>query len=306
LNDPKMNQRRKIWLLLAALFAFVMGPVAFAADAPAEPNIALRDILMSACSHNSSQFGTHLTTRNAAAFAHLAPAAQVTLLKRFVLLNTAGIPNAEVDDQGNITVTCKTEQVVTEMKIGKAEVRENLAYLPLVVKDTSDTADTGERHVLMGLVRENDQWKLLSLGLLLLDLPSLGEEWDQAEIQSNEKSAIASMRELTTAIEKYRITYTRLPDSLAALGPLSKSSPSIDEAGLVGGELAAGRKDGYAFRYVIVGANNSGAPAKYELAAIPVAYGRTGTVSYFRDSSGTLHSGDHKGSVGNEGDPKLE
>jgi hypothetical protein len=271
-----------------------------------EPASALRDILMAACSHDAKQFSAHLTARNAEAFARLTPAAQVTLLKRFVLLDNAGTPNAEADGKGNVMVTCSTEQVTTQMQIGKAEVRDNLAYLPLVVKDASDATEARSRQVLMGLVRENGQWKLLSLGLLLLDLPSLGEEWDRAEIQNNEKSAVASMKEIVTAIEKYRVTYTRLPESLTVLGTPSKGSPTISEAGLVSGELAAGRKDGYAFRYVIVGANNSGAPAKYELAAIPVAYGRTGTLSYFRDASGTLHSGDHKGAVGTITDPKLE
>jgi hypothetical protein len=192
------------------------------------------------------------------------------------------------------------------MQIGKAEIRENLAYLPLAVRGSSDPADTDSRRVVMGLVRENGQWMLLSLGLLLLDLPTLGEEWDRAEIQSNEQSALASLKELAAAIEKYRVTYTRLPDSLAALGPAAKGAALIDQAGLVSAELAAGKKDGYAFRYAIVGANNSGALAKYELAATPLVYGRTGTVSYFRDTSGTLHGGDHKGTVGTVTDPKLE
>ena len=277
-----------------------------AAEPPSEPAVILRDILMAACSHDAKQFGAHLTARNEAAFGKLTPAAQVTLLKRFVLLDSSGTPNAELDEQGHVTVTCRTEQVSTQMQIGKAEIRENLAFLPLVVKDPSDTTDANTRRVLMGLVRESGQWRLLSLGLLLLDLPSLGEEWDRAEMQTNEKSALASVRELVAAIEKYRVTYTRLPDSLASLGPSSKGAASIDGAGLVNDELASGKKNGYAFRYVIVGANNSGAPAKYELAAIPVAYGRTGTVSYFRDTSGTVHGGDHKGAVGTAADPKLE
>jgi len=288
-------------LLACAFPRYIAG-----AENPSEASLTLRDVLMAACSHDAPQFAAHLTARNAGAFVHMAQAAQVTLLKRFVLLDNAGTPNAQVDEQGIITVTCKTEQLISEMRIGRAEVRENLAYVPLTVKDSSDELNANARHVQMGLVRENGQWRLLSLGLLLLDLPSLGEEWDRAEIQGNERSAVASMRELATAIEKYRVTYTRLPDSLAALGPSEKGAPSIDGAQLVGQELASGRKDGYVFRYVIVGANNSGAPAKYELAAFPVAYGRTGMVSYFRDSTGTMHSGDHQGAVGNEADPKLE
>jgi len=34
-------------------------------------------------------------------------------------------------------------------------------------------------------------------------------------------------------------------------------------------------QNGYAIRYVIVGASTLGAPAKYELAATPLQYGRT-------------------------------
>ena len=301
-----MSGGGKRWALMLLCMAFFSPARSVGGEPPSAAATALRDILMAACSHDAKQFSAHLTARNAEAFARLTPAAQVTLLKRFVLLEDAGKPNAELNAKGEVTVTCVTEQVTTQMLIGKADVQENLAFLPLVVKESSDATTASARRIQMGLVVENGQWKLLSLGLLLLDLPSLGEEWDRAEIDSNEKSALASMRELKAAIEKYRVTYTRLPDSLSALGPPTKGAASIDEAGLTGLELAAGRKDGYAFRYVIVGANNSGAPAKYELAAIPVAYGRTGATSFFLDSSGTLHSGDHKGAVGTETDPKLE
>ena len=292
------------WLLWGLLCS-VAAVHARAAETPSEPVNTLRDVLMAACLHDAKQFSSHLTARNADAFAQLTPSAQVTLLKRFVLLDGVGTPNAQVDEKGSVTVTCQTDQASTVMQISKAEIRENLAYLPLAVKGSSDP-ETNSRRVVMGLVRENGQWRLLSLGLLLLDLPTLGEEWDRAEIQSNEQSALASVKELAAAIEKYRVTYTRLPDSLGALGLAAKGAASIDQAGLVSAELAAGKKDGYAFRYAIVGANNSGALAKYELAATPLVYGRTGTVSYFRDTSGTLHGGDHKGAVGAVTDPKLE
>ena len=293
------------FIVLVCILCFGPGKC-LGAEPPSEAATTLRDILMAACSHNAKQFREHLTARNAAAFARLTPSAQVTLLKRFVLLDNAGTPNAELNEKGEITVNCATEQVTTQMQIGLADIQENLAFLPLVVRDSSDTAGTSARRIQMGLVRENGQWKLLSLGLLLLDLPSLGEEWDRAESDSNQKSALASMQALREAIEKYRVTYTRLPDSLSVLGPPAKGTASIDEAGLVDADLASGKKDGYVFRYVIVGANNSGAPAKYELAGIPAAYGRTGMTSYFLDASGTLHSADHKGAVGTATDPKLE
>jgi hypothetical protein len=291
-------------------FAALLFPMAAArggqAEQGSEPATVLREILMAACSQDSKQFSGHLTSRNAVAFEHMTPAAQITLLKRFVLLDKAGRPRSESDAAGTVTVFCVTPEITTQMQIGKAEVLDNLAYLPLVVKDATDTTDADARRVDMGLVRENGQWKLLSLGLLLLDLPALGEEWDRAEIQANEKSAVASMKELAAAIEKYRVTYARLPETLANLGPPAKGAPKNDQAGLVGSELGAGRKDGYSFRYVIVGANNVGAPAKYELAAIPTEYGRTGTRSFFRDASGALHAGDHQGAVGTVMDSKIE
>jgi len=73
----------------------------------------------------------------------------------------------------------------------------------------------------MGLVREDGDWKLLSLGLLLLDLPALEVEWDSAEIDSTEKNAIEALTKVAGAVEAYRNKYLHLPESLANLGPPS-------------------------------------------------------------------------------------
>jgi hypothetical protein len=288
------------------LLLIAASPAASRAQSSNAPVDTLRNILTSACSQDTKQFSVNLTARNAEAFAHMTKAAQTTLLKRFVLLDQAGQPRIETSEQGAVTVFCATPEITTQMQFGKVELRDNLAYLPLVVKDSTDTTDANARRIILGLVKENGQWRLLSLGLLLLDLPTLGKEWDRAEIQNNEKSALASVKELSAAIEKYRVTYTRLPGTLADLGPPEKGAAKSDEAGLLEQELADGRKNGYLFRYVIVGANDSGAPAKYEIAAIPIEYGRTGTRSFYRDSSGTLHAADHQGGVGTQLDPKVE
>jgi len=71
-------------------------------------------------------------------------------------------------------------------------------------------------------------------------------------------------------------------------------------------DLAAGKKNGYNFRYVIVGGTDVGAPAQYELSATPAIYGRTGNTSFFRDAEGTIHGADHQGAIGNANDPKLK
>lgn len=235
----------------------------------------------------------------------MATTSQVALLKRFVLVDQPGTPQTETQKSGDLLVRCATSSVTTQLQIGKPEIRDNVAYLPLSVTDAKNPSGDSRR-VVMGLVRENDQWKLLSLGLLLLDLPTLAEEWDRQQIQTNETSAIASLKELAAAIEKYRVTYTHLPQTLAELGPSKPGAAKGERAGLISSDLASGRKDGYSFRYVIVGASDMGAPAVYELAAIPLEYGRTGTRSFFRDNSGTIHGGDHQGAVGTTVDPKVE
>jgi hypothetical protein len=270
------------------------------------PATVLRDAMLAACTQNATDFRQALTARNAEAFSRITPTARSTFLKRFVLLDKPGRPRSESTSNDTYLVSCSNPEVTTQIQIGKVELRDNLAYLPFEIKDASDSTGSASRKVTIAMVRENGQWKLLSLGLLLLDLPSLEEEWDRAEIQANEKLAIAYLKEIAEAVETYRKTYTRLPDSLPVLGPPPQGPTKPEKAGLIGQDLAAGRKDGYVFRYVIVGANNSGAPAKYELAAIPSEYNRSGVRSFFRDTSGTLHAADRQGSVGSEIDPKLE
>jgi hypothetical protein len=295
--------RNLLFVLAASVFAGATHAQSLAPDGAAA---ALRDALVAACSQDTVQFVRALTARNAEAFARMTPPARITFLKRFVLLDKPGKPSNGNGAEGRLLISCATPEVTTLMELDKAELRDNLAYIPLTIKDASDSVGNSAHRVTMGMVRENGQWKILSLGLLFLDLPSLESEWDRAEMKSNEQTAVATLRNLAEAIETYRKTYTRLPDSLLALGPAPDDTHKLDKAGLVDEELAKGKKDGYSFRYVIVGANNSGAPAKFEVAAIPSEYGRTGLRSFFWSSDGVLRAGDHKGSVGSVLDPKLE
>lgn len=273
---------------------------------PGGPAAALRDALSAACTQNQKQFSAALTARNADAFSHLTPAARTAFLKRFVLLNEAGKPSVLVNPAGRPTVRCETPDVATEMQIGGSDIRENVAFLPIELRDAADPSAATLHRVTIGMVRENNQWKLLSLGLLLLDLPALAEEWDKAESSANESAAIEAFKKLAEALETYRKTYARLPDSLTALSPPLHGPATAISAGLVDEDLAAGRKNGYVFRYVIVGGSSAGAPAKYELSATPAKYDRTGLRSFFRDSLGVLHAADHQGAVGSPGDPRID
>ena len=282
-------------------------PDAAPAAVVAGPSAALRDAISAACSQSERNFTKFLTARNADTFAGLTPAARVALMKRFVLLDEPGKASLVTGPSGRPIVHCETPGGAAELQIGGAEVSDNLAFLPVEVRDATDTVGNNVMHVKMGMVRENGEWKLLSVGLVLLDLPSLAAEWDAAEIESTEKAAIDTLKTIADAVEAYRRTYTRLPDSLAKLGPPARGAANAEGAGLLDADLASsGAKTGYTFRYVIAGASTLGAPAKFELAATPQAYGRTGRRSFFRDAGGVTHAADHHGAVGSEADPRID
>ncbi|OLE84923.1 MAG: hypothetical protein AUG07_05645, partial [Acidobacteria bacterium 13_1_20CM_2_60_10] len=172
--------------------------------------------------------------------------------------------------------------------------------------NNNDDASPDAREIQIGLVHDSGGWKLLSVGLLLLDLPSLEIEWNRASMDQNERDAIRTLKEVAKAIETYRRTYTKLPGSLSNLGPPAKGASTSAAAGLVDAELAAGSKSGYAFRYVIVGASAVGAPARYALAATPLIYGTTGRRSFFVDENGFIHGADRQGALAGPSDPRVE
>ena len=270
------------------------------------PSLALRQALSAACRQDETEFTKYLTTRNAETFSTLTQGARVALMKRFVLLNEPGKPSLITGAAGRPLVRCETPVGAAEMQIGGPDVDDNLALLPVEIRDATDTTGESVLHVKMGLVREHGEWKLISVGLVLLDLPSLAVEWDAAQIDSTEKSAIESLKSIADAVEKYRRTYTRLPDSLANLGSPAKGAPSAEAAGMLEPDLAAGASSGYNFRYVLASNSTLGAPAKYALAATPQVYGRTGKRSFFTDGDGVIHGADRQGGVGSASDPKVE
>ena len=276
-----------------------------AASAPEGPSAALRDALTAACAHNAKDFSRFLTAANQASFGRMTEAARVALMKRFVLLDDAGQPKAAANPGGRPLITCSTPVGAAEIRLGGADQQDNLAFVPVDLRDATDTAGS-VMHIKVGLIREGREWKLLSLGLVLLDLPSLEVEWDTAEISENERAAIQGLKSLADAVETYRRTYTRLPESLAQLGPTTRGGATPEASGLIDAELASGTKNGYSFRYVIVGASDLGAPARYELAASPTTYGRTGRRSFFRGTDGKIRGADRQGAVGSALDPPID
>ena len=311
---PKSPAHRKTARNLALTMVFAAAGLLSATPgqgqqpAPAKPEAALSEALAAACRQDAEAFANALTLDNATAYRALPAPKRAALMKRFVLLEDAGRPLLSTSATDHRVLRCETPSISTEMRFGETRSRENLAFIPLEIPIPGEPS----RSITFGLVREGGNWKLLSVGLILLDIPSMEKQWQQADLEAREEDAIAALRKLATALETYRRAYGKLPDALDPLGPAPKGGISPEAAGLIDAELSAGNKGGYAIRYRIVpvGGNLSGEDAnqaaKFELAATPVEYGKTGRRSFFLDSGGILRGTDKQGSVATSADPRID
>lgn len=262
------------------------------------PLAALTSALLAACRQNEALFLPYLTEANRAAFRELSAEQRTNLMRRLVRLEAPGRPQVDYPAGGRTRITCDTGAAAAVLLLGPERTAENLAFIPL---------ETGDgQHTMVGMVREGGGWRILSLGVLLLDIPQLRERWAELELEEKERAAILLLRRLREAIATYRTAFGRLPESLAQLGPSADGQIAPEAAQLIDAELAAGEKDGYRFRYRILPAAEAGGEPSYELACAPVQYGVTGRRSFYLDAAGTLRGGDKQGAIATATDPRIE
>lgn len=91
---------------------------------------------------------------------------------------------------------------------------------------------------------------------------------------SNELSAVASVKSILSAIKNYKVATGNLPKDLMILA--NNKPPLLDAL------LAGGLKDGYAFTYKITGAGN------FMVIARPQSIRGAGIKSFFADVSGVI------------------
>jgi hypothetical protein len=290
------NQTTRIALFsLASLLLFSQETVR--AQEEINPAAALTSALVAACRQTEAAFARYLTAENAAAFGELPEAQRLELMRRFVLVPEPGRPLLSNDAQGHTIIRCSTPGMTAEIRLEKEKIRENLAFVPVEI---------GGRRVEMGLVREGGGWRILSVGLLLVNIPELRKQWETADVEAREAAVVNVLRGLAESIETYRRAFGALPERLEQLGPAPKEGVSPEAAQLVDAELAAGTKIGYRFRYRVVPAANAESPSSYELAATPLEYGKTGRRSFLLDGAGKLRGGDKQGAVATTADPVVE
>jgi hypothetical protein len=297
-----MTRTRHAWLAAIALVTLSLP----AAPAPQQgqpgsevsPLAALTSALLAACRQNESLFLPYLTEANRTAFRELPPEQRTNLMRRLVRLEAPGRPQVEYTPSGQTRITCDTGTAAAVLRLGPERTAENLAFIPLEAGDA--------QHTVIGMVREGGGWRILSLGVLLLDIPQLRERWAELELEEKERAAILLLRRLRDAIATYRTAFGRLPESLGQLGPSADGQIAPEAAQLIDAELAAGEKDGYRFRYRILPAAEAGGEPTYELACAPVQYGVTGRRSFYLDAAGTLRGGDKRGAIATATDPRIE
>jgi hypothetical protein len=261
-----------------------------------DPTSALSAALSAACRANETEFANYLTADNAAAFRALTQEQRTAFLKRFSLADGPGKPLVSSDPQNHTVLRCVAAEGTAEFRFGDVRTRENLAFIPVSVVDGPQSQ--------FGLVRESGGWRLLSLGLVLLDVPQLSKQWAEGDLAAREDSAVATLHELAEAIHTYRDAYGKLPDALAQLGPAPKGEISPDQASLVDKNLAAGNAVGYQFRYRIVSPAGQDDPG-FELVAMPGDYGKAGRRSFLLDAAGKLHGADRHGALATADDPVV-
>jgi hypothetical protein len=264
---------------------------------PTGPAGALADALTAACTENQAQFANDLTVESATAFRGLSADQRAELIKRFALADEPGKPLLSSDEQNHTVLRCGTPSTSIEFRFGAARVEDNLAFIPVRVVNGEDTQ--------FGLVRQNGGWRVLSVGLVLIDIPQLAIEWQRQQFAPREEAVIKALEGLKEAIERYQRAFGTLPKSLAELGPAPPGQISPEQASLVSKDLAAGRAGGYRFNFQVVPAADANGQT-FELTATPDDYGKTGLRSFFMDGAGRIHAADKHGIAATSEDPVLE
>lgn len=297
ISREKVVKRARIISLLLALPAIAGAQSTPPSASPTSPTTTLANMFVAACRQDAAKFSEFLTATNAAYFRDLPPAQQLALVQRVTQVQDAGKPLLSPADGGRMLVQCETPSFTLQIHIGAARIDQNLAFVNVELAP--------ERKTEFGMVLGSGGWKLISIGILMLDLPQLQKQWAAQDLESREDEALAAMRRMATAINIYRAAFNKMPESLAQLGPAPKEGISPDAAGLLNADLAAGRGGGYTVRYRVVPAGENEKESQFELSATPNAYGKTGVRSFFLDSTGRMRGADKQGAPATSSDPLI-
>ena len=123
--------------------------------------------------------------------------------------------------------------------------------------------------------------------LVLMAVAGISNETNRTPVQANEVNAMGLMYAIIGAQESYKND-----KGAGSYGTLDQ----LIAAGMVSKEVMD--KTGYKFEVTVTG-------DKFEVFAVPVEYGKTGTKSYYLDKTYVLRGGDKNGAMASSADPPV-
>ncbi|HMD71408.1 MAG TPA: hypothetical protein VKF41_08695 [Bryobacteraceae bacterium] len=142
---------------------------------------------------------------------------------------------------------------------------------------------TNERAVWIAVVCTVAVLCVLLVGFGIITV--LAAHLHDAARSANETAAQASIRTIHQAQVQYNSLYNRFASSVTELGPPVNGTSSAAAADLIGSDLAIGEKNGYKFAMT---GNESG----YQITAVPVAFGATGSRTFYSDQTMVIRQND--------------
>ncbi|MGC2741778.1 MAG: hypothetical protein WA672_01225 [Candidatus Angelobacter sp.] len=177
-----------------------------------------------------------------------------------------------------------------KVKLANAFISGVEALLPLEL-EFSD----GTQEFIVTMHLEDDEWRIDDFGPWEKNDLGLGKLVHQpTEIEQNEAAARDTISTLVGALQRFALRFPRMgfPFNLRILTTSTESAslypgqgPLLDESFTADPLI----KNGYIFQYLLttVGDGNQGGWGSYEITAIPVEFGKTGSKNYLANP--TLH-----------------
>jgi len=126
---------------------------------------------------------------------------------------------------------------------------------------------------------------LIVISIILIIITIAVPKFQHAQMLTRETAAIQAIRAIHTGEVEYYSQYGKYAVSLTELGPPASGAPSAAAADVIGNDVSGGEKQGY--KYTL-----TGTPGGYVINAIPVAYGTSGSRTFFSDQSMVVHYND--------------
>jgi len=123
---------------------------------------------------------------------------------------------------------------------------------------------------------------LIVIAIILIILAVALPKLTNARRYAQEMAAEKAITTIHTAETQYYSQYGNYATTLAQLGPPASGSDGPNGAELIDRDLASGEKGG--FKFVL-----QPTPTGYSVAVAPVAFGTSGSHTFFSDQSMTIH-----------------